>query len=90
MADRSYIAGGVSGHPGGCDSANRHRQVPGWEPPMDVTMFWGRNANERDEYRATGNRMEQPNPTHTRAPSGAWVGTANGRHHVLGTKRERT
>jgi hypothetical protein len=52
MADRSYIAGGVSGHPGGCHSANRHRQVPGWEPPMDVTMFWGRNANERDGYRA--------------------------------------
>ena len=52
MAGRSYIAGGVSGHPGGCHSANRHRQVPGWEPPMDVTMFWGRNANERDGYRA--------------------------------------
>jgi hypothetical protein len=50
MADRSYIAGGVSGHPGGCDSANRHRQVPGWEPPMDVTMFWGRNANERASH----------------------------------------
>jgi hypothetical protein len=32
--------------------ANRHCQVPGWEPPMDVTMFCGRNANERDGYRA--------------------------------------
>jgi hypothetical protein len=52
MADRSYIAGGVSVHPGGCHSANRHRQVPGWEPPMGVTMFWGRNANESDGYRA--------------------------------------
>jgi hypothetical protein len=32
--------------------ANRHRQVPGWEPPIDVTMFCGRNANESDGYRA--------------------------------------
>jgi hypothetical protein len=52
MADRSYIAGGVSGHPGGRHSANPHRPVTGGEPPLDVTLFLGRNANERDGYRA--------------------------------------